>query len=636
MCGINGIISKAPFELINSSLESMNNLIVHRGPDDDGIYVNSERTVALGMRRLSIIDLVSGHQPMISEDGKIVIVFNGEIYNYQELRKVLIAQYNVQFKTSFYTEVILLGYQHEGQSFFVKLNGMYAIAIYDLHVSKLFVVRDRVGEKPLYYWKNEEYFIFGSELKSIKHILNDRGFEDLKISKIGLNIYFNLTFIPAPHTIYENVFKLESGRYIEYDLSSFEYKEIKYWDIQEVSEKDKLKDYTRAKKILRESVYDSVEKRMMSDVPYGAFLSGGVDSSIITAVMADIKSDERIKTFSIISDNKKFDESARSNAVSKHCQTEHFPILLDFDAIQEDMEKVILNFDEPFADSSALPSFFVSKITKQYVKVALTGDGGDEVFGGYNRYLMQGYANKYRKIVPEIIHNNLVKPLFDQISLKKDDRGALFKIKKFLRTVNATDFDNLINIMSLGFLNEELTDMLNSSYYVDSKQYFFSEIYHKAKNFSTISKARFLDFKIALEGDMLVKVDRSSMLNSMECRSPFLDHRLVEFGFMLPDNFLIQKGQTKMILKDTFKDHLPEGLFSLPKSGFGVPVGDWLRDSLRDELISYIDPAFIQDQGIFNLDYITKLVNNHLEQKDDNTFKVWTFYCFQKWYNSNF
>ena len=374
---------------------------------------------------------------------------------------------------------------------------------------------------------------------------------------------------------------------------------------------------------------------MMSDVPYGAFLSGGVDSSIITAVMADIKSSERIKTFSIISDNRKFDESARSNAVSKHCQTEHYPILLDFDAIQEDVEKLILNFDEPFADSSALPSFFVSKITNQYVKVALTGDGGDEVFGGYNRYLMQDYANKYSKLVPQNVHRNLVRPFFDQISLKNDDRGALFKVKKFLRTVNATEFDNLSNIMSLGFLNEELTDMLNSTYYIDSKQHFFSEIYDKAKNYSTIAKARFLDFKIALEGDMLVKVDRSSMLNSLECRSPFLDHRLVEIGFVLPDDFLIYKGQTKMILKDTFKDLLPHGLFSLPKSGFGVPVGDWLRNSLRDELVSFTNPTFIQDRGIFNLNYITKLVCDHVERKEDNTFKVWTFYCFQKWYITN-
>jgi asparagine synthase (glutamine-hydrolysing) len=632
MCGINGIISAESNPTIKNSISAMNDLIVHRGPDDAGIYVDADNVVALGMRRLSIIDIESGHQPMFSSDNQIAIVFNGEIYNYKELRQDLAKIKGILFNTHSDTEVVLRGYQQFGSSFFSKLNGMFAIAIHDKTLNKVFLVRDRAGEKPLYFWSTKDFFVFGSELKSLKHFSKNQYVKFPNISDLGINLYFALTFIPAPYTIYDGIYKIEPGSLMEVDTQTLAFESKKYWRINIPDETERFNDYSVAKKKLRDLVYDSVEKRMISDVPYGAFLSGGVDSSIITAVMADIKSSERIKTFSIISDNKQFDESDRSNAVASHFNTEHYPILLDLKSIEGEIDKVVLNFDEPFADSSALPSYFVAKATNKHVKVALTGDGGDEVFGGYNRYLMPLYSKKYKRIVPKWAHYFLVKPSISMIKSRTDNRGRLFQFKKFINALGDSEFHNLVNIMSLGFLDNDREILFNNRSNFDLNRNYFEHIYQSAAIFSPVAKSRFMDINICLEGDMLVKVDRTSMLNSLECRPPFLDHRLIEFSFSLPDHFLIENGNTKKILKETFQQLLPNGLFSMPKSGFGIPVGNWLRESLRSELQELSQNDFIIEQGIFNPEFITQLVQNHLNNKEDNTFKVWTFYCFQKWW----
>ncbi len=635
MCGINGIITTKSDSNIRETISMMNDSIIHRGPDDSGIYINHDNRVAFGMRRLSIIDIDSGHQPMFSEDNQIAIIFNGEIYNFKELRLNLESVYGAVFKTHSDTEVILRGYEHQGIDFFSYLNGMFAIAIYDKRLEKVYLVRDRTGEKPLYYWLHQESFVFASELKSLKQFSESHGIRFPSISEQGLNLFFALTFIPAPHTIYEGIYKLESACLIEIDTRTLAFQSRKYWQIEIPCEAEKSTDYSAAKKKLRDLIFDSVEKRMISDVPYGAFLSGGVDSSIITAVMADIKSTGRIRTFSIISNDKKFDESDRSNAVASHLKTEHYPILLDLKSIEEEIDKVILNFDEPFADSSALPSYFVSKVTSEHVKVALTGDGGDEVFGGYNRYLMSLYSEKYKRWVPSWLHEQFIKPGISMVKSQRDDRGKLFQVKKFLNAVGNSEFSNLVNIMSLGYLDNDRKMLFKNQSHYDLNLNYFQPLYQSSAILSQIAKARFMDINISLEGDMLVKVDRTSMLNSLECRSPFLDHRLIEFSFTLPDNFLIENGHTKKILKDTFKQMLPNGLFSMPKSGFGVPVGNWLRESLKNELLEFSRKDFIEDQGIFNPDYISKIVFNHLNKVEDNTFKIWTFYCFQKWYIHN-
>lgn len=632
MCGINGIISKFSSNTIMAQLQAMNNQIIHRGPNDAGVFVNSTKTIGLGMQRLSIIDLNGGKQPMRSNNGKITIVFNGEIYNFIELRKDLIGEGIKDFKTESDTEIILRGYEKFGIEFIKKLNGMFAIAIYDEQVKKVFLIRDRVGEKPLYYWMVEGQLVFCSELKSLLEFFRLSNVRTPKISNTGLNLFFSLTFIPAPHTIYEQVYKLQPGHILKMDLVEFSVEQIKYWDVQLFDNQEVNLDYSLAQKQLQNLLYDAVEKRMISDVPYGAFLSGGVDSSIITAIMADIKKGERIKTFSIVSDNKQFDESVRSSSVAKHCNTEHYPINLDFKDIEADLNRVILNYDEPFADSSALPTYFVSKITKNYVTVALTGDGGDEVFGGYNRYLMSHYSSLYKKIIPNGLHNNVIKPLIFAFNDKSDKRGKLFKLKKFILSLDNSQYAELTNIMKLGFLDDERIELFNEAVFSNLDNCFFKEKFTGLDNTTVLQKARMLDKDICLEGDMLVKVDRASMLNSLECRPPLLDHRLIEFSFTLPDNFLISGTKTKRILKESFEHLLPANLFNLPKSGFGIPIGDWLRGSLKHELLSYLDRQFIEEQGLFNYSYINTLCKNHLSGILDNTFRVWTYFCFQKWF----
>jgi asparagine synthase (glutamine-hydrolysing) len=636
MCGINGFIVKQSLNTFihESCIKQMNSVIRHRGPDDSGFYLSDNRSIALGMQRLSIIDLNSGFQPMYSNDNNIVIVFNGEIYNFHEIRDLLILTYSAVFKTNSDTEVILKGYEILGKEIFSLLNGMFALAILDYRINKVVVARDRTGEKPLYYWHNDDLFCFCSELKSLKVFWEKFSLSKPKISREALNLYFLLTYIPAPHTIYDGVFKLEPGSLLEIDILDLSFTKSHYWNVLPL-ENNSISDYSQAKKLLKDLVYDSVEKRMISDVPYGAFLSGGVDSSIVVAVMADLKPTEKIKTFSIISSNKKFDESERSNSVSKHCKTDHSPILLDLNDVVENIDGVLLNYDEPFADSSALPSYFVSKKTKQKVSVALTGDGGDEVFGGYNRYLMGQYSRNYKKIVPSIFHETIIKPFLGSFKLKNDDRGFLFQAKKFINAVAESEYYNLTNIMCLGFERNILGELFDSAWQTTGYETFFQSHFDQLVNLTPLQKARYLDLKICLDGDMLAKVDRASMLNSLECRTPFLDHRLIEFSYQLPDHFLISNGTTKKILKETFQDMLPQGLFSLHKSGFGIPVGDWLRESLSLELQEFSKKDFIVEQGIFNPDYISKIVFNHLNKIEDNTFKVWTYYCFQKWFVTN-
>jgi asparagine synthase (glutamine-hydrolysing) len=309
--------------------------------------------------------------------------------------------------------------------------------------------------------------------------------------------------------------------------------------------------------------------------------------------------------------------------------------MLDPQDIVESIDSVILNYDEPFADSSALPTYFVSKKTKQKVSVALTGDGGDEVFGGYNRYKMSQYSSLYNNYIPTILHNNVIKPFLGAYKLKNDDRGVVFQAKKFVNAFSGSEYNNLTNIICLGFERNMLGELLNPAWRTNHYESLFQDHYKQVQHLNPLQKARYLDLKICLEGDMLVKVDRASMLNSVECRTPFLDHRLIEFSYQLPDHFLISKGITKKILKETFQDMLPKGLFTMTKSGFGIPVGDWLRSSLNNELQSYSNIDFLVEQGIFNPDYISKIVYNHLNKIEDNTFKVWTFYCFQKWYINN-
>ncbi|MBI65522.1 MAG: asparagine synthase (glutamine-hydrolyzing) [Candidatus Marinimicrobia bacterium] len=624
MCGINGYITHNKQYDVNQAISTMNDFIIHRGPDDCGVFIdkNNNYNLALGMRRLSIIDIDNGKQPMYSKDKKVIIVFNGEIYNYQILRKNLINE-GVVFNTNSDTEVILEMYLRYGVSSFSQLDGMFSFSIYDKNLKKLYIARDYFGEKPLYYYNNDNNFFWASELKSIINVIDDKP----KISNDGLSIYFQLTYIPAPFTIYEDVYKLEPNYYIEYDCST---SILSKYKIKEMKNKVTLNNrvsFQEAKKTVRNLIMESVKSRSVSDVPIGTFLSGGVDSSIISYCLANYSS-EPINTFSIGFDKKSFDETDKSRIVSKLIKSNHHEFIVKENQIKENIDMIILNFDEPFADSSAIPTFLVSKLTKGHVKVVLTGDGGDEVFGGYNKYYIGKINNFYTKIIPNSLHS-FIKPIFNNLfKLKHDDRGLLYKIKRLL---NAVDYnkDFYYKIISLGFHNSEINKIFNKEYFNNNVLSYYKKDYVSSNK---LYHFRNIDKNISLEGDMLVKVDRTSMLNSIECRSPFLNKKIWDFVNSLPDNFLISNWNKKYLLKKAFEDYFPKDFLNKSKQGFGVPVGDWMRGPLKEDLLSYIDQNFLEKQKIFNYKNIREIVLNHINEIDDNTFRVWTFYCFQKWY----
>lgn len=626
MCGINGIISNTNKDegQLRKDLAEMNQLIFHRGPDEDGFYMASDETtsVAMAMRRLSIIDLSTGKQPMYTDNNQIGIVFNGEIYNYRTLKSNL-QKDGVTFKTASDTEVILKLYEKKGVEAFKELDGMFAFSIHDKRKSKVFIARDFFGEKPLYYTKTKTDFVFGSELKSLVNYLPNKP----KISKEGLNLYFRLTYIPAPYSIYQDILKLPCNHYIDFDLVSDTFSINEIEKQKEIEKKDI--SFEAAKKLVHDEVVKSVESRSIADVSLGTFLSGGVDSSVVTHSLAEISS-EKVETFSIGFEKKAYDETDKSQVVAKLINSNHHEFIVREDDFRHGIDDILLNFDEPFADSSALPTYLVSKHTSDYVKVALTGDGGDEVFGGYNKYYMGKLNNKYTSLVPKGLHNHILKLSSGLLNTKDDNRGKRFKLNRLLKAFNY-DGNQYWNIISLAFTDEEKSQLLKSNNLIDDTFAEFKTRYdqHNPKN---LTDFRMVDKNVSLEGDMLVKVDRTSMLCSLECRAPFLNKAIWNLTNSLPEDYLLKGWNKKHILKEAFKDKFPPGFLEKSKQGFGVPVGDWLRASLKPELESFIEPKFLETQEIFNTDFIINLVKNHISGKEDNSLRVWSFYTFQKWY----
>ncbi len=620
MCGINGLVHKYKDrkEILNE-LQKMNLSIVHRGPDDDGFY--AEDGIGMAMRRLAIIDLQTGKQPMRSNHGSLVIVFNGEIYNYRELRTLLLSE-NVDFDTQSDTEVILKLYEKYGTEAFSMLDGMFAFSIIDKIENKLFIARDFFGEKPLYYRHDINSLIWASELKSILAIMDKKP----EISRKGLNLYFRLTYIPAPYSIYDDIRKLEANHFLEIDLDSGLLQQKK------INRENNFNDrrsttYAEEVKITHDLVMESVKSRSVSDVPVGTFLSGGVDSSIVSLALAK-QTGSKINTFSIGFEKKSFDETDKSRAVATLINSNHHEFILKPSDMREKLHDILLNFDEPFADSSALPTYLVSEKTREHVTVALTGDGGDEVFGGYNKYYIGKLNAKYISVIPKGFHNLAVKAGNRLFATSDDSRGIRFKSRRLL---NAIDYGNdfYYNIISLAFTEQEKQNLLISSWSVDKILDAYKD---KNEGFSSLYDFRNIDLLLSLEGDMLVKVDRTSMLASLESRSPFLNKKLWDYTSSLPESYLMNGWNKKRILKDAFRQYFPEGFLDKSKKGFGVPVGDWLRDSLKKELQEYASPAILKKQGLFSIPFVSQMIEEHLKGVTDNTFRVWTFYCFQKWY----
>lgn len=626
MCGICGyLIFDSSLNFDENVISQMNEAIFHRGPDEDGIFI--DKNIALGVRRLSIIDLLGGHQPIFNEDKKICLVFNGEIYNFLELRKIL-EQKNHQFYTKTDSEVIVHLYEDYEEVCLKYLNGMFSFALWDKSKERLFLARDRMGKKPLHYVFSDKFFIFASEIKSIlKHPSIER-----RVDLSSLNKYLTLEYIPAPNTIFQDIKKLLPGHYLICENNKIFIK--KYWDISFSPGKNRVKSEDEYADELKERLRESVKRRLISDVPLGVFLSGGIDSSSIVALMSEFIPGE-VKTFTIGFDDPSFDESSYAREVAKIFQTQHFEEILQPSQLLDLVPKVVDFLDEPLADASIIPTYLLSKFTRQNVKVALGGDGGDELFAGYPTYQAHRLAGFYKKL-PSFIRDKIIYQLVQRLPVSMNDISFDFRVKKF---VSGIDYQPEIrNYLWLGSFTPEQKELLFSD---DIKEYLDGEnTFEDIENYlascdaeDPLHKLLYLDAKLYLQDDILVKTDRASMACSLEVRAPFLDYKFVEFVARLPHQFKLNKLTTKYIFKKSMGKILPEKIIKRKKKGFGIPVAKWVRGELKPLVLEVFNKDKIDREGFFNCHAIEEILNEHFAGKKDNRKLIWTLLIFELWYD---
>lgn len=624
MCGINGFYDfnkKYDKEECRNLIHRMNEKILYRGPDHEGIY--QYQNLTMGMRRLSILDLDSGNQPIYNEFKDLAIVFNGEIYNFRSLRQKL-EKSGHRFYTNTDTEVIIHAYEEYGCGFLEQLDGMFAISIYNTKTKELLIARDRMGEKPLYYYKDNDYFLFGSELKS----LISTNIIKKQISRRALNQYLQLTYIPAPLTIYENVFKLLPGHYLTITADG-NIKDTVYWNLKNISLNNSI-TYREAQDNLSKLVTKSIKNCMVSDVPVGSFLSGGIDSGTIVGIMSKL-SERPIDTFTIGFHEKQYDERLNAKKTSDLNKTNHHEYVLEYKEVLNSINTILKNMDEPFADPSILPTYFISKFARNYVKVVLTGDAGDELFLGYSKYLINYYSKIYH------FFPKWMRYIFKSIVMNLPDKSSTTrKLRKVLKNADKNIFDQHKSLMCLGFKEPELKKLLKKSLWDSESLQFISQKYNELKDFPDYAKMQYTDLAIVLEGDMLAKVDRMSMINSLETRTPLLSKEIVEFAFSLPYKFKIKGTNKKRIMKSTFKTLLPEKLEKKRKTGFDIPLDCWFRNELKSLIEELLNKDEIIHQGIFNENYITQILEEHNTGKVNRMYEIWTLIVFQKWYMEEF
>ncbi|MCX7905778.1 MAG: asparagine synthase (glutamine-hydrolyzing) [Elusimicrobiales bacterium] len=624
MCGICGIIEKEGNKINRDTIISMNLKLTHRGPDDEGYFVKNN--IAVGMRRLSIIDIKMGHQPIFNEDETILVVFNGEIYNFRELREELEKKGHI-FKTSSDTEVIIHTYEETKIDFPKKLRGMFAIALVDLKEKKIILTRDRLGKKPIYYYKGKDFFAFSSELNSL---LEDKRIKR-EINLEAINMYLTLQYIPSPYTIYKNIFKLEPAQIMVFDIISHSFQIYKYWQIDHNYSLNI--DFEEAKYKLRNLVFESVKLRMIADVEIGAFLSGGIDSSIVVGVMSQVSS-KAIRTFSIGFEEEKFSELKYAKKVAEKFSTQHTELIIK-DKMIDVVEEIPLIYGEPFADPSALPTFYVSKITSKYLKVALNGDGGDEAFAGYSRYV---FVNILDKLSKKITKNKLLQILLKLVSKIPEGNAPYNLIWKLRKVSKALLLENIEDayISSISFFDiNEKTNYLTEkflSYFNSDPAHNYLKKFLKETNVDIIKKITYLDYNSYLPECLMTKMDRASMANSLETRSPLLDHKLVEFAFSLPTNYKIKGSKTKYIFKETFSDLLPKEIKNRGKMGFGIPLGPWFRKELKKIFEENCIKGGFIDRGYFKKEELLKLWNEHINFKKDHGYKLWAILILELWH----
>ena len=620
MCGICGIYNLDGLSVDRDLLKRMNSTMVHRGPDDEGYFI--DENIGLGHRRLSIIDLNTGQQPIFNEDGTKVIVFNGEIYNFPDLKTELETKGH-WFKTKTDTEAIVHGYEQWGADCVSHLRGMFAFAIWDKKEKSLFLARDRLGKKPLYYYADEKKIIFASELKAI---LEDKRVQR-ELNLEGLSDYLSLGYVPAPKSIFKHISKLLPGHTLLYKNNNLLLR--KYWDLQFNPRQDvSIDQYCDA---ILETLKESVKMRLVSDVPLGAFLSGGIDSSAVVALMASLKK-EPVITNSIGFTEKEFNELGYAKETAEYFKTDHREYTVSPDAV-EIVKKLSWHFDEPFADSSSIPTYYVSKMTRQSVTVALSGDGGDENFGGYRRYYFDRLENEIRNFIPQPIRRYLIGNIA-RLYPKADWLPQVFRAKTLLTNISKDPINGYFNSMSL-FLPPMKEKLLSGDFKANLKGYdsagVFRDYYNNSDTEDPLSRTQYIDFKTYLVDDILTKVDRASMANSLEVRVPLLDHVFVELIAQIPSHLKLNGRTSKYIFKKALGGILPTEIMDRKKWGFGIPVGKWLRKEIREVAEETLFNQRSDVKSFFNQKYVKWLWEQHLSGMRDFTQPLWTLLMFQLW-----
>lgn len=604
MCGIAGFISK---RFNNEDLIRMTDRIAHRGPDASGYYYDEKEGLGLGHRRLSIIDLSdSANQPFVSKSGRSIIVFNGEIYNFKDLK----AKFNLSTRTNSDTEIIVELIERYGVEIVNEFNGMFAIALWDTLERKLTLIRDRIGKKPLYFSHSDGEFSFASEMKSLNAL------EPREKNLKDLAYYLHLGYMPGVHTFFKGIQKLESGHYLIFQEGKIEKKA--YWKIEDSILKNKKIDESNAEAVLEDLLESAVKYRMIADVPLGTFLSGGIDSSLVTA-LAQKQKDSPIKTFSIGFKEGKFNESNYAAQVAKHLKTDHHEFVLTKKDAQERIALMLELFDEPYIDSSAVPSLLVSEMARKHVTVALTGDGGDELFMGYGMY---DWARRLDTF-PFKSHHDLISKIF-----KMSGSSRFMRIGDLL-TFNENTFmpAHIFSQEQYLFSTKEISDLCLKP----SSVSFFDMKSKVAAKYSPAEMQSLFDFKYYLQEDLNVKVDRASMHHALETRAPLLDYRIAEFAFSLPEHLRKKENVSKYLLKKILYKHVPKEIFDRPKWGFSIPLGEWLAGDLNYLIQDYLNKEIVEKHHVVFYAKVDELITRFMKGESYIFQRLWALILLHMW-----
>lgn len=618
MCGICGLFEfQSKQQIPAESVRRMSDTLHHRGPDDEGIYVGPG--IGFGFRRLSIIDLAGGHQPLSNEDGSVWVMLNGEIYNYDELRRELDGRGH-HFATHSDTETIVHLYEDCGEGCFARLRGMFAIALWDSRKRMLLLARDRLGKKPLFYHATDKRILFGSELKA----LQAAGGVSQEIDTEALSDYFSLGYIAAPKTIYKSVRKVLPGHFLV--VSDGNVRDVEYWDISF----EKTANHTEEEwcERLRHELCEATRVRLMSDVPLGAFLSGGVDSSAVVAMMTHLMK-RPVTTCSIGFQEQDYNEAGFAQQIARKFGSDHHEHVVRPDAV-EIVNKLVWHYDEPFADSSAIPTYYVSWVARQYVTVALGGDGGDETFAGYRRYHFDRRENQIRRFVPNWMRRGVFRPL-GMLYPGLAWAPRIFRARATLQSLSRTPLEGYFNSLSI-FRPDEKRHALTNDFRKSLRGYdsieVFRRYYDRAGTDDLLSRVQYVDIKTYLPDDILAKVDRASMAVSLEVRAPLLDHQLMETAAMIPSSLKLRGRHGKYIFKKSMAEVLPPGILSRRKQGFAIPLDRWFREELKD--MAY-EAMFSSPDGILEPTYLRKIWDQHQKGYYDRSAHLWAVMMFRKW-----